>query len=427
MQVVETLNNLSLAGFEINKNSLNRASKYLGERIKSRLPYESDDAYRQRVILTAYTLFRLPEFQENAFLRQKLIEIANDDLFLKEKISNTTLAYLAIALSKNFSPDLKDKIFTLLENRIDIDSRGAFLESNKNFAWYYYETPIKNTALLLKALSLDRRDIKILDKVVRWILNSRQKDGAWGSTNNTVSVIDAFIDFLQWKRETESNFALKLLINEKLEGDFDFNPKTILNQFQKEVPLKDLKFNEINTISFLKTNRNKLPNNLYYDLSLKYYLPIEKLPPRDEGFTVTREIYALDDIKNKNPLKKAKVGEVLRVHLQITVPATRNYMMVEDFIPAGMEIVNLDLATEQKSLRLQEKELKGREFNPDFKELHDDRAFLFKEHLEPGVYEFDYYVRALIKGKFSHLPTLVSEMYFPENFGRTAGSYFEIK
>lgn len=101
--------------------------------------------------------------------------------------------------------------------------------------------------------------------------------------------------------------------------------------------------------------------------------------------------------------------------------------MVEDFIPAGMEIVNLDLSTEQKSLRLQERELKGRELYPDFKEIHDDRLFLFFENLEPGIYEFDYFVRTLIKGKFTHLPTQVSEMYFPENFGRTEGRYFEVE
>jgi len=427
LHVVETLNNLSLAGFEINRNSLNRASRYLADRVKSRLPYESEDAYRNRVISTAYTLFRLPDFKDDAFLRQKLIEIANDDLFLNEKISNTALSYLAVVFTNDFDPALKNKVFTVLENKIDIDSRGAFLEIGDNFFWHYYETPIKNTALLLKALSADQRDIKILDKVVRWILNSRKKDGAWGSTNNTVSVIDAFADFLQWRKETESNFLLEMLINEKEEGSFDFNPETILEQFEKNVPLQDLKFNQINTVSFLKTNRNNLANNFYYDLSLRYYLPVEQVPPRDEGFSVVREIYSLDDTKNENPLREARVGEVLRVRLQITVPATRNYVAVEDFIPAGMEIVNLDLATEQKSLRLQERELSGRELIPDFRELRDDRAFLFKENLRPGVYEFDYYVRALIKGKFSHLPTVVSEMYFPENFGRTAGAYFEIK
>jgi uncharacterized protein YfaS (alpha-2-macroglobulin family) len=60
-------------------------------------------------------------------------------------------------------------------------------------------------------------------------------------------------------------------------------------------------------------------------------------------------------------------------------------------------------------------------------EYHDDRLMLFTSQLEPGVYEYDYYVRALIPGKFQYLPATAYEMYTPENFGRTQGGYFEIK
>jgi len=428
LHIVDTLHNLSLAGFGINQNSLNRAAGFINSEIrKGRWSYESENEYKNRLILASYTLFRLPSFEGDYFLKQKITQIVNDDLFIREQISNASLAYLANLLTRGFGSSLKNKIFTILDNRIDIDSRGAFLETGQNIIWRYYETPIKNTALYLKASVADRRESPILDKVLRWLLNNRKKDGAWGSTNNTITVIDAFTDFLQWKRETESNFTLELFINDKTEGSFDFNPETILDQFRKEVSLEDLEFNKNNVIEFLKTNHNQLPNNLYYDLSLKYYLPVEQIPPRDEGFSIVREFYKLDDKENKNPLLEAKVGEVLRGHLQITIPATRNFVMVEDYIPAGMEIVNLELATEEKSLRLQERELEGRDFRSDFKEIRDDQLFLFKENLGPGVYEFDYYVRALIRGKFTHLPAVVSEMYFPENFGRTNGGYFEIK
>ncbi len=351
-------------------------------------------------------------------------------LTIKEIHINNSLSYLAIlSTDGNFTETLKNKVFDVLDNRINIDARGAFLEPNQNFLWYYYETPIKDTALYLKAQTALKSQNQIIDKVLRWLLNSREKDGAWGSTNNTISVIDALTDFLEWKRETESNFTLDLLINEKTEGSFQFNPQTILDQFKKEIPLSDLKFNENNTIQFSKNNHNKLPNNLYYDLSLKYYLPADQIPLRDEGFSITREFYSEDDKENKSPLNDAKVGDVVRAHVQITVTKSRNFVIVEDYIPAGMEIVNLDLATEQKSLLLQEKELKenSRELYPDFTELHDDRALIFKERVSPGVYEFDYYIRALTRGEFTHLPAVVSEMYFPENFGRTAGGYFEVK
>lgn len=425
LHVIETLNNLSLAGYQINKDSLREAVDYVYRKITQDPNLYVD---KNNIILTAYTLSQLKDFTQSALLREKIIEIIKDDFFLNEQISNEALSQLAIVAERwNLEKNLKKKVFDTLDNRINIDGRGAFLGQNQNFLWYYFETPIKNTALYLKAQVIAKRENPILDKVLRWILNSKSKDGSWGSTNNTLAVIDALVDFLEWKRETDSHFRIELKVNGKSQGGFEFNPQTILDQFTKEVPIKEFKFNQINEVIFEKKNLNQLPNNYYYEMALKYYLPAERIPPRDEGITIERGIFALDDKENKNPLTEAKVGEVLRVNLKITIPEYRKFLMIEDFIPAGMEIVNLDLATEQKSLRLQERELGGREFVPDFKELRDDRAFFFKEEVSPGVYEIEYFVRPIIKGKFLHLPAFASEMYFPENFGKTASQYFEIK
>jgi uncharacterized protein YfaS (alpha-2-macroglobulin family) len=210
---------------------------------------------------------------------------------------------------------------------------------------------------------------------------------------------------------------------------------------------------------------------------LKYFLPIDQVPPRDEGFAIKREFYNRDDVNNENSLSNAKVGDILRGNLTITVPKSSNFVAVEDFIPAGMEIVNLRLATEDQSLKKEEpsyydygpygasQKSRGifssftenllRAFTnsfagigveeyaeldyddyvntprhallrPDAEESHDDRLFLFQEQVQPGVYEFEYFVRALIPGTYHHLPAVVSEMYFPENFGRTDGRYFTI-
>jgi uncharacterized protein YfaS (alpha-2-macroglobulin family) len=424
LYVVETLNLLSKAGFNINKNSLERALNYLYKGITTNRALNQDP---NTIILTAYTLLNSPSFANNEVLKEKIRQIVNDDLLLKEKLSNTSLAYLAIVTTKGSDENLEKKVFDVLDNRIDIDGRGAFLETGQNFLWQYYETPIKNTALYLKAKVARKENDPILEKVLRWILNSKYKDGSWGSTQNTALVIDALTDYLEWKKETNSNFTLEILVNDKKEGQFTFNPQTILEQFSKEIPVKNLKFNGNNVITFKKENHNQTTNAYYYDLALRYYLKADKIPPRDEGFNIKRGFYRLEDKENKNPIKKVKVGEILRANIQVIVPKTRNFVMIEDFIPAGMEIVNLDLATEQKSLRLQERELKGRELIPDFKEIRDDRLFLYVERLEPGVYEFEYFVRPLIKGKFIHLPAQVLEMYFPENFGRTSGDYFEIE
>ncbi|MBU3918964.1 Ig-like domain-containing protein [Patescibacteria group bacterium] len=425
LDVLESFNNLKLAGYLVNQQASDKLFIYLTEELLgTKGLYKSNDL----LILASRIIADTSPDIFNSILRQKIIEFANNTSYLQDKASNYVLANLTILLSKGgFDSQLISKVSQVIDNRIEIDSRGAFLEPSQNRSWSYFENTTKNTAIYLKSLSVRQKEDARLDKVVRWLLNSKYKDGSWGSTKNTLAVIEGFVEFLEWKGETESDFSLDIIVNNESKQEFRFNQDTILEQNSKEMALNELDFEKNNIVEFQKENHNNSTNALYYDIALKYYLPIENLGPRDEGFSIIRSLHQLDDKENEKPINNAKVGDVLRVHLQITVPKTREFVAIEDFIPAGMEIVNLDLSTEQKSLRLQERELQGRELIPEYKELYDDRAFLYAGQLRPGVYEFDYFVRALIKGKFAHLPAKISEMYFPENFGRTSGSFFEIK
>lgn len=422
LYVVEALQNLKEAGYKINESSLNEGAGYLfNQATKNRNIYANNN----NVIMAAYQLLSLPEYQDNETLILAVKRIIRDQ-GLVENLSNTTLAQIAVIAARSFDQETKNFIFNTLDNRLKIDARGAFLSSNQNFLWYSFETNAKNTALYLKAIAISGKEHPFSDQIVRWLISSRARDGGWGNTNNTLVAIDAFTEYLSWKKETESSFTLKISVNDSEKDKFTFQPENIFEQKKTVVPIKDLSFNALNKITFTKENHNQLENRFFYDMVLRYHLPLEQAPPQDEGFSVTRAYYRLDDKTNQEPVKTARVGEVLRVNLQVTAPITRRHAVLEDFIPAGFEIVNLNLATEQKSLRLQDAELRGRELRPTYQELKNDRAFLYTENLPAGVYEFDYFVRALIPGKFAHLPASAFEMYFPENFGRTTPSYFEI-
>jgi uncharacterized protein YfaS (alpha-2-macroglobulin family) len=293
--------------------------------------------------------------------------------------------------------------------------------NENNFYYAYFESTISDTALYLDSLALSRRETSINDKIVRWLLASRDKDGARGSTQNSLAVVEAFTDYLNWKKETTANYVLDTNLNGKTISTYGFNKSTILNQDLKSVPVSNLKVNNYNPLVFNKNGQG----SLYYDLALKYYLS-GNVQPRDEGFTITRQFYALGDKDSKNPIQTARAGDLVREHLTVIAPVTRNHVQIEDYIPAGMEIVDLSLATETKSLRLNEVQVKAPEISPDFKEIRDDRAYIYTNQLNPGVYEFDYYVRALVPGSYMQLPAIVSEMYTPENFGRTSSSQFQV-
>jgi uncharacterized protein YfaS (alpha-2-macroglobulin family) len=254
------------------------------------------------------------------------------------------------------------------------------------------------------------------------------------------------------------------------------------------VPISQFTTEKLSELKFTKTNLNNSLNGFYYDMSLRYFLPVEQLAPRNEGFVVERETYALTDKKGIKPVSSAKVGGVLRTHLTVTVTKPRNFVAVESFIPAGTELVNFNFATENQNVSLQtdgqpaygyqapigedgkplqlEKpgfwkriwlwivglfrhkssnspsivtvgELPDEVYSnvitqnntlyPDSTEMHDDRLMLFNQQLQPGVYEYDYFVRALIPGKFQTQPAVASELYQPENFGRSRGEIFEVK
>ncbi|PIR90449.1 hypothetical protein COU05_01980 [bacterium (Candidatus Gribaldobacteria) CG10_big_fil_rev_8_21_14_0_10_37_21] len=412
LAVLDMFNALKKIGQPLNQNSFNQAVSYLLQELNKNLSSEQIISY-SLVLLEA-----APE--KSADLVQKLNQIIANQSILNDKLSSKALAQLGVIVNSYSGLNIIS-VNNLLDNRINIDSRGAFLEKNKNQG-FFYENTVSNTALYLRALALSKRDNSLLDRTVRWLFASRQKDGSFGSTQNNLEVIQAFVEFLKWKKETEAEFEVKVKLNEKEILSYGFNQETILDQVRKVIPIQELKPAAYNYLEFSKANQS----GLYYDIAFKYYLS-GRVAPRDEGFTIERNFFALSDKKNESPLANLKVGEVIREHLQIIVPQESSFVFIEDYIPAGVEIVDLSLSTESKQLNFTDREVKYFEIQPDFKEIRNDKAFISAGTLQKGVYEFDYFVRPLIKGTFLRLPAVVAEMYRPENFGRTSSEHITIE
>ena len=465
MHILNTLIDLRTAGYAVREDVLTKAARYVanGALYDDTLRRDSD-----ATILAAHTLERVAKLGGGANpLREPLMRIAGNRRFVRETGSNLSLGLLALTLSGNaYDPGLRNEVLATLENRLTVDSRGAFLKvSDRRVLYDYYETPIKDTALLLRSWVAVSKEHELTEKVLRWLLKSRSKDGSWGSTNSTLAALEALTEYEEWKKEANSNFELGVFLDdgEKAKWTLGGSKKEELPTLR--VPVSDISKGSLHTIDFVKKNLNALANTFYYDLSLTYFLPIQAIPPRDEGFAVERSLYALADKEFSRPVTEARIGEVLKGILRITVPKERRFVAVENFIPAGTELINFNLSTEDQSLQdgmlppppafgrgLGVESRKGlaallplpgdgeelpdaiysgplpsyERLYADAQEVRDDRLFLFRERLPAGVYEYEYFIRALVPGKYQHLPAVVSELYFPENFGRTRGDYFTV-
>ncbi|OHB20713.1 MAG: hypothetical protein A2666_01630, partial [Parcubacteria group bacterium RIFCSPHIGHO2_01_FULL_47_10b] len=459
LTVIEALDALTSAGVAVDQDRVRRASQYAYSEI-------TNDYYRfkyskESIINLAYTIRNYAAVDQKAELRRLLSSFIADKQFFNEGLSNNSLAYLGLAAPYFVSIAQQQQVYKLLDNRIEIDSRGAFLEMNNNFAWWCYETPVSNTALYLQTQIARPASNPIIDKVLRWLLAYKQKDGSWGSTHDTMLVVNAFIDYLVQQQENQSDFTLQVSVDDKKLLEQRFGGDTILSQATSVVPIGELRSNDYSRVVLSKKANNTKPNTLYYDASLRYFIPAEQIKPRDEGFGITRAFYpfsmteAWSDVgssgssgnaanKNAEPVTEAKVGQLLRAHIEVIVPKSRRSVVISDVIPAGMEIVNTNLATESQQIdSALYNEMYGyqggqREFDTgvpqisrqlyaQFKEARDDRMVLYMPELGPGVYSFDYVVRPLIPGTFIHLPATVTESNFTENFGRTGAGIFKIE
>jgi uncharacterized protein YfaS (alpha-2-macroglobulin family) len=58
--------------------------------------------------------------------------------------------------------------------------------------------------------------------------------------------------------------------------------------------------------------------------------------------------------------------------------------------------------------------------------MRDEKVVLFADYLPKGTYEYTYTFRATLPGEYQVMPTVASEMYFPEVFGRSDGRLLTI-
>ena len=91
----------------------------------------------------------------------------------------------------------------------------------------------------------------------------------------------------------------------------------------------------------------------------------------------------------------------------------RDRVAFEGFIPAGTELVDTNMKTENMKHQ--------QEIFFDHTEWRDDRYFGYSTRLEAGEYRFSYLLRPTHAGVFSLRPSRIFEFYRPEIFGRTAG------
>ena len=170
------------------------------------------------------------------------------------------------------------------------------------------------------------------------------------------------------------------------------------------------------------------------------------MTPEDAGIAVERWY---ERYETGAPVTTVAEGDLVRVRLRITVPSLRQFVILDDALPAGLEAIDLSLRTASAlpgpgaAMRVEGADHEEPDdtapptwgygswdsgwWSPfDHRELRDDRVVYSATILWPGTYTATYLARATTPGTFIKPPAHAEEMYNPGLNGRSDGGTFVV-
>jgi uncharacterized protein YfaS (alpha-2-macroglobulin family) len=288
--------------------------------------------------------------------------------------------------------------------------------------------------MVLSALARVRPEHPLLADLTRGLLAAR-RGGTWRSTQETAHALLALDAYRKLSEPEEPDFTAKVGLGARTLLAVPFEGRSLKSESRK-LPMAGLVGKGSESLVFTRDGSG----TLFYQARLRYAR--RELPKTgfDSGFYLERRLRQVnsDDVAAVAPEAaseaKFKGGALVVTDILVVTSSAREFVVLDDPLPAGFEAVDTTLLT--SSLRQSEHDgvctdcdgdPDASVSSPPRRELRDDRAVFFVDHMGPGIHRYRYLSRATSLGRFVLPPARAEEMYAPETFGRTGAEVIEIQ
>ena len=132
----------------------------------------------------------------------------------------------------------------------------------------------------------------------------------------------------------------------------------------------------------------------------------------DRGFRIERVVKNLTDATRAGtPNAPLKLGDQLLITYRLNTRKLQNFVALEDALPAGVEVVNPNLALIGKFYQLPPPDPQDRLLGLSYSEMRDRSALLYFDSVDPGSSTYSILARATAAGIFRWPATQVAPMY----------------
>ncbi len=327
----------------------------------------------------------------------------------------------------------------ILDQGVQSAGKLQFNETLNTGSARILETPLRTQCAILSAFTQTAHSSqgkKLIGdaplKLVRAITQGRGARDHWENTQENMFCINALREYSTIYEAEKPAMTVQASLGDQLLGSTHFD--------DKRDPAVEFLY-PFDTRDSGRKTRLKIEKQgdgrLYYSTRLQYALPEGEVDRVNAGIEIHREY----SIKRKDKWEilrspmQIKRGDLVRVELFVHLPAARNFVVIDDPVPGGLEPVNRDLATasimdtEQSEFKAADgsywfqrndwEEFRSSRWSFYHRELRHDSVRFYSDYLNRGDYHLSYTAQAIATGTFSVPPAKAEEMYDPDIYGHS--------
>lgn len=341
-----------------------------------------------------------------------------------------------------------------LLKRIEADLRiiGNSAAVNENLGSRYavlMDSPARSTAIVLRGILAADPEHPLAEPLARGLLAARGPTG-FRTTQESAFALLALDAYRKAREPRAPNFVAHAWFGERSLVTLEAKKRST-SSVTGSATMAELMKAPRGLLSLEKNGTGAL----HYEARLKYAPRDLPSTPLDLGFFVRKvqrrvdpsELGGLRETLPERSDERFAPGDLIVTDLVVVAPGAREYVAIDDPLPAGLEAVDSNLATNLLPPGMRRPRYEecydcydeapamdpaltgGRAYLALFprEEIRDDRVLYFVDHMPAGVARFRYLARATSAGRFIVPPTRAEAMYEPEIFGRTAATILEVR
>ncbi|MGX8712488.1 MAG: MG2 domain-containing protein [bacterium] len=314
-----------------------------------------------------------------------------------------TQAQLALIFQRHGDKNAAhDLIRRFKEKSLINDEMGMYWRDNRS-GWCWYERPIETQALLIQAFrEVTPQDTASIALMQQWLLKQKQTTH-WGNDRATVEAIGALITPNYLNTPSNQNTLSALKSTSLILCGVDLTaPSEGLEGYRTQrwhgLALDSVIALGDSTVTLRRNTSGIAWGAVYY----QYTDDMDKIPSSESGITLKRTYLNRNNQNIQNTPSTLKVGDRIKVRIEISCDRTMEYLELIDGRPSCVE----PLST-----------CSGWNWNQGLRyyvEVKNTATHCYVNRLEKGKYVVEYEVYVTNPGTFLAGPVTMQCMYAPE-------------